>query len=294
MVRYLQIVFFSLLFVVPLSASAGNCAKCGVVAPTGWKLCQRCKNEQEKLERAEARKKRKAEEDEARRKKEAEERATKLKKLVEAKPAPASEAPAAAPAPVAPKPASEAKPVAESCPGLFGILFGQALDATFHKKAVVEDGRTIDRHFFTPAKQFRGFNEYSVRVGSGGVYEIAAHRRYVKGPGMDAKHAANAEFNDCVALLGKKFGKAMTSVEESLSTRVSQIRFLTADGIVGRTVTIRLARDLDTALDNRYDDNSDSLMMEMDRVFDLWIVATDNIELLRERHAKEASDLDAL
>ena len=136
MVRYLQIVLFSLLFVVPLSASAGNCAKCGVVAPTGWKLCQRCKNEQEKLERAEARKKRKAEEDEA--------------------------------------------------------------------------------------------------------------------------------------------------------------RFLTADGIVGRTVTIRLARDLDTALDNRYDDNSDSLMMEMDRVFDLWIVATDNIELLRERHAKEASDLDAL
>ena len=111
---------------------------------------------------------------------------------------------------------------------------------------------------------------------------------------MDAKHAANAEFNDCAALLGKKFGKTMTSVEESLSTRVSQIRFAAADGIVSRTVTIRLARDLDTAIDSRYDDNSDSLMAEMDRVFDLWIVATDNIELLRERHAKEASDLDAL
>ena len=278
-----------LLIVAPLVASAGTCAKCGVVAPTGWKLCQRCKNEQEKLERAEARKKRKAEEDEARRKKEEEERATKLKKLVEAKPS--SETSAAAPTTV---PASEAKPIAEVCPGLFGIRFGQTPDATFQKKAVVEDGRSIDRHFFTPAKQFRGFNEYSVRASSGGVYEIATHRRYVKGSGLDAKQAANAEFNDCVALLEKKFGRAMTSVEESLSARVSQLHFAAADGIVSRTITIRLVRDLNTAIDNRYDDNSDSLMAEMDRVFDLWIVATDNIELLREQHVQEASDLDAL
>ena len=303
MTRHLQFLILSLLFVAPLGVFAGNCAKCKAVAPAGWDLCQRCKNEKERLEREESRKKRKAEAEEARKKKEAAERAAKLKKLLEAPVAAPStpETPAAAPnapkseAPAAAaKPTTEAKPVSEAFPGLFGIRFGQAIDATFLKKTVVEDGRSVERHFFTPSKKFRGFDEYSVRTGASGVYEIAAHRRYVKGPDVDAKHMSNAEFNDCAALLGKKFGKAMTSVEESLSGRVSQIRFTTSEGIVCRTVTIKLVRDMDSAIANRYEDNPDSLMMEMDKVFDLWIVATDNIALLREQKAKEADDLDAL
>lgn len=177
---------------------------------------------------------------------------------------------------------------------MFGIKFGQMPDATFTKKTVDEDGRTVERHFFMPTKKFRGFEEYSVRVGADGVYEVAAHRRYVKGAGVDAKHAANAEFNDCAQLLGKKFGKPMVQVEESLSGRTSQIRFVSPEGLVCRTVTIRMERNMDSALAKRYDDNSDSLMMEMDKIYDVWIVATDNIALLREKRAKEASDLDAL
>ena len=297
MIRLLQLLILSLLFVAPLETFAGNCSKCRAVAPAGWDLCQRCKNEKERLEREESRKKRKAEMEEARKKKEDAEREAKLKKLIEAPttaPA-ASETPAAAPdAPKSEAPVAAAKPISEVFPGLFSIRFGQATDATFVKKIVVEDGRSIERHFFTPAKKFRGFDEYSVRTGADGVYEIAAHRRYVKGPGVDAKHMSNAEFNDCAALLGKKFGKTMTSVEESLSGRVSQIRFTTSEGIVCRTVTIKLARNLNTAIVDRYNDNADSMMMDMDRIFDLWIVATDNIALLREKKANEADDIDAL
>lgn len=295
----LQIAVAALLFAssAPLSAHAGNCAKCGVVAPAGWKLCQRCKNEKDRLDREEARKKRRAEAEEAQRKKDAAERAAKLRKLLEAKTSP--DAPAAAPAaaaatPPAAKPSAEAKPLAEACPGLFGIKFGQATDAAFSTKTVVEEGRPVLRHFFTPERKFRGFEEYSVRAGASGVYEITAHRRYVKGAGLDAKQAANAEFDDCAKLLGMKFGKPMVQVEESLSGRASQIRFVSPEGLVCRTVTVRMARDMDSALANRYDDNSDSLMMEMDRIYDVWIVATDNIGLLRERRAKESSDLDAL
>ena len=285
------------MFVVPLGAFAGRCSKCHAVAPAGWDLCQRCKNEKERLEREESRKKRKADAEEARKKKEEEERETKLKKLLEA-PATApsvSETPTVASnAPKSEATVVAAKPISEVIPGLFGIRFGQATNATFAKKIVVDDGRSVERHFFTPAKKFRGFDEYSVRIGADGVYEIAAHRRYVKSPGVDAKHMSNAEFDDCAALLGKKFGKAMTSVEESLTGRISQIRFTTSEGIVCRTVTIKLARNLDTAIVNRYSDNADSMMMDMDRIFDLWIVATDNIALLREQKANEADDIDAL
>jgi hypothetical protein len=291
-----QITIVALLLVASLSALAVNCAKCGAVAPAGWKFCQRCKNEQDRIDREEARKKRRAEAEEAQRKKDAAERAAKLKKLQEAKVATEPPTPAGAPSAssTAAKAATESKPLAEACPGLFGIKLGQAIDATFSKKTVEEDGRSVERHFFMPAKKFRGFEEYSVRVGASGVYEIAAHRRYVRGAGVDAKQAANAEFDDCAQLLGKKFGKPMVEVEESLSGRASQIRFVSPEGLVCRTVTIRMARNMDSALANRYNDNSDSLMMEMDKIYDVWIVATDNIGLLREQRAKEASDLDAL
>ena len=40
------------------------------------------------------------------------------------------------------------RPLAEVCPGLFGIKFGQAPDATFSKKTVEEEGRSVERHFF--------------------------------------------------------------------------------------------------------------------------------------------------
>lgn len=293
-------------FAAPLSALAGNCAKCGVVAPAGWKLCQRCKNEQDRLDREEARKRRRAEAEEAQRKKDAADRAAKLRRLLDARTAP--EAPAASPdapaAPAAPgaqsapppppKPAVESKPVAEACPGLFGIKFGQATDSSFTQKTVFEDGRSVERYYFTPAKKFRGFEEYSVRTGANGVYEVAAHRRYVKGEDLDAKQVANAEFDDCAQLLGKKFGKPLVQVEESLNGRTSQIRFVSSEGLACREVTIRMARNMDSALASRYDDNSDALMAEMDKIYDVWITATDNIGLIREQRAKEADDLDAL
>ena len=64
------LILFLLSAVVPLPALCGLCSKCQGVAPAGWTMCQRCKNEAERLEREEARKKRA----EARRQKEAAEK----------------------------------------------------------------------------------------------------------------------------------------------------------------------------------------------------------------------------
>ena len=240
---------------MPLTALCGQCAKCQGVAPAGWSLCQRCKNEQERLEREESRKKRA----EARRQKEAAEKEAKLKKLIEEQTRPPSVSPEAGEAqPMSAVPAAAissnalgaaaaspvataqpvAKPKADSFSGLFGLKFGQKPGAEFTPKTVQEDGRFVVRLYYVPAKQFRGFNEYSVRASDkDGIYEIKAHLRFVASATVDAKLAANTEYDDCLALLSKKFKSRMIPGEGSLNARSAQIGFTTAEGIEVRTLS---------------------------------------------------------
>lgn len=303
--------------VVPLPALCGLCAKCQGVAPAGWNLCQRCKNEAERLEREEARKKRA----EARRQKEAAEKEAKLKKLIDEQTRPPSAAPdagaeaqptSAVPAtavssnatgsavttPAAPaQPA--AKPKSDAFSGLFGVKFGQKPGAAFAPKTVQEEGRFVERLFYSPAKNFRGFSEYSVRSSEkDGIYEIKAHLRFTASATVDAKLAANTEYDDCVALLAKKFKCKMTPDEESLNARSARMGFTTPEGIESRTLTIRVERDLEAARVAAASPAAaaDPSVLEraMDAAWDVWITATDNLSLLRDQRLQEAEDLDAL
>ena len=311
------LILFLLSAVVPLPALCGLCSKCQGVAPAGWTMCQRCKNEAERLEREEARKKRA----EARRQKEAAEKEAKLKKLIDeqtrppnaepgagAEAHPTSAVPAAAVSSNAPGAAvtssvavvqPAAKPKSDAFSGLFGVKFGQKPGASFTPKTVQEDGRFVERLFYVPAKHFRGFSEYSVRASEkDGIYEIKAHLRFTASATVDAKLAANTEYDDCVALLAKKFKCKMTPDEESLNARSARMGFTTPEGIESRTLTIRVERDLEAArvaaASPAAAADPAALERAMDAAWDVWITATDNLSLLRDQRLQEAEDLDAL
>ena len=287
-----------------LSASvfaAGNmkCSKCGAVCPAGWSICQKCKNEADRALREENRRKRLAETEEAKRRKKAEAEEAKLRKLAEqgvSAQAPAEAAPAAAPS----GPAPAAAPLA----GLFSVKFDDAVEPPrFMKRFAKVDGREEPYHVFVPAKPFRNFADYSVKADpvTGKVLSITAHRRFTAEKGLEAKHASFAEFEACLALLKKKFGREMPVTEDSLARRKCVMKFVSADGVTTHALSITLARDMDALIADRVSGDPDAVEQNIDLVYDLTIKATDCVAALREKLAKEreksareAADLDAL
>lgn len=299
---------WALLSVAPVLA-AGNlkCSTCGAVCPSGWTLCQKCKNEADRATREENRRKRLAEQEEAKRRKKAEQEEAKLRKLAEqVAPRPAAPADGASAQTLPPaRPAAPSAPAGvSSLPGLFSVKFEDRVEPPrFVKRVAREDGRQTVTYAFVPAKPFRAFPDYTVRPDpvTGQVLSISAHRRFTAQQGLDAKHDSYAEFEACCALLKKKFGLELATVEDSLARKVCVMRFSGADGVPTHVLSVSLSRDMAALVADRTSADPDAVEQNIDLVYDLTITATDRVAALREKMARErekvareAADLEAL